>query len=428
MASSAFVTYTAAHAGFAVQSPLGGGATIATWLNDQWHRTRPFNFVVLGPGAETSSLNYRRLEIDSAFQNLTELTERQYARFCRLFERATTEFILREAEQRPVSVLANDISEGPDFEVLSAHGIPITTIFHVDVVDYFCKFYLRGVRPERMTRWYERLRACGLQRFVPAMLRLVFEKQRAAVMHSRHLIVPSGPMKEIILRCYPTTPPERIQIVPWGRRAESVDHGAVAREKPKLRDELSLRDGDLVLVTLGRLSPEKGIERLLNALRSEEQGLAARPRVLICGDAAYMRGQRYLRSLKARARSLRSVRVDFLGHLVGARKQAVLELADLFVHPSRHESYGLTIVEAMHARCAVLTTDHYSARELVTRACGIVTTNEAELAFGLRQLLRERRRLFALGENAHARAASMRFADAADRIAALMAEGSSRSA
>jgi glycosyltransferase involved in cell wall biosynthesis len=244
-------------------------------------------------------------------------------------------------------VLANDISEGPDFARLGKTGYRIATIFHVDVVEYFTKFYLRGVvRPEHLTKFRWRSRC------VPDLFRLVFTKQEDCVRHSRRLIVPSAPMREVILRCYPWCPAEKIAVVPWGNIA-----------LPITAEPLDVTDDEFVIITLSRLSPEKGIERLLRALRHVR---VPRLRVFICGAAAYMKGRAYERKLRRLAAGLP---VTFTGHVTGARKAALLARADLLVSPSRHESYGLTIAEALAHGCRVISHGHYGARGVVVD-CG----------------------------------------------------------
>ena len=54
-------------------------------------------------------------------------------------------------------------------------------------------------------------------------------------------------------------------------------------------------------------------------------------------------------------------RVEFLGHVTGDRKAALLQRADLFISVSRHESYGLTLAEAAAAGCRVISHQHYGA-------------------------------------------------------------------
>jgi hypothetical protein len=199
------VLYTAAHAVPGSEFvPLGGGATICRWLVDQWQRTRPFPVRVLGPAVLGMNA--------PSGADLVRYSESRYARFCRVFERTVTEEILRHDPARTV-VLANDISEGPDFQRLAEAGFKVVTIYHVDVVAYVAAIYARGlVNPETTTRWYDRLRALP----IPDMLRLVWEKQRASVHHSSDLIVPSTGMQTVLERCYPRQARGKVRVVPWG--------------------------------------------------------------------------------------------------------------------------------------------------------------------------------------------------------------------
>ncbi len=119
-------------------------------------------------------------------------------------------------------------------------------------------------------------------------------------------------------------------------------------------------DDEIVIVTLSRLSPEKGIERLLAAVPHVD-ARGKRLRVFICGGAAYMKGRAYERKLRRLAERVTTSRVEFTGHVVGAEKSALLQRADIFVSPSRHESYGLTIAEALAAGCRVISHHHYGA-------------------------------------------------------------------
>jgi len=162
------ILYTAAHGGFREAVPLGGGAAICDLLVDEWSRTKPFEFRLIRPKASA--------------REIVHFNEREYARFSREFERTSTEEILKY-DPKDVVVLANDVSEGPDFRALRAYKI--FTIYHVDVVAYVADIYFRGlVRPETTVKWYRRLRWA-----LPAISKLVWEKQEASVTHSRSLKV-----------------------------------------------------------------------------------------------------------------------------------------------------------------------------------------------------------------------------------------------
>jgi glycosyltransferase involved in cell wall biosynthesis len=361
------VLYSAAHAEFPDTEPLGGGKAVADYLIREWREHQPFSVTVLSP----KSLGLRLPK------PLAQLSELQYARFCREFEcAATAEILMRDPQQ--CVVLSNDISEGPDFAALGERGYQIVTIFHVDVVEYFTRFYLRGlVRPETVARF----RWFGV---VPDILRLVFEKQYLCVRHSARIVVPSPPMKATILRCYPWCAPEKIVVLPWG----DVSARDAARPVPKVfGTPYPIADDEVVIITLSRLSPEKGIERLLAALPYVD-ARGKKLHVFICGGAAYMKGRAYERKLRRLAEKVTTARVEFTGHVVGAEKATLLQRADVFVSPSRHESYGLTIAEALAAGCRVISHHHYGAEGEVVNCAdpkGLAAALSAMVAEGRTQ-------------------------------------------
>ncbi len=63
-----------------------------------------------------------------------------------------------------------------------------------------------------------------------------------------------------------------------------------------------------------------------------------------------MQGQRFLRKLQTLAARLKNTRVIFPGYVTGDRKRGLFALADLYVFPSRHESYGLTATRSAGGR------------------------------------------------------------------------------
>src|SRR6185369_9342106 len=107
-----------------------------------------------------------------------------------------------------------------------------------------------------------------------------------------------------------------------------------------LRIEFRIPKDAHVLLTLSRISPEKGQDLLLEALLEWEQreDFPQHPLWLfLCGDAAFMQGQRYLRRLQTLAARLKRTRMVFPGYVTGERKRGLFALADLYVFPSRHE-------------------------------------------------------------------------------------------
>ncbi len=401
------VLYLAAH-GFAEDTlPLGGGAAVCAQLLREWSRTKPFAVRLIGPpilGAQAPS-----------GRDLVGHSERQYADFCRRFEAAATAEVLRH-DPACTRVLVNDISEGPDFRRLAAAGFDLVTIYHVDVVAYVAAIYGRGlISPERLVRWYERFPLGG-------MARLVFEKQRDSLRYSGAVVVPSQSMREVLLRCYPDTPPDKIHVLPWGVPDCEYDDATVAAEVARLRREFGIPDDALVLLTLSRISPEKGQDRLLHALIEWERRADFPPRPLwlfLCGDAAYMQGRRFRQRLEALAGRLRKTRAIFPGHVTGLRKQAFFALADLYVFPSRHESYGLTLVEALRAGLPAVCLDHHGAREVMRPECGLLVPPE-QMREAIASLLLDPGRRARMSQAARDYGGTLRFSDTAAKLADLL--------
>ena len=361
------ILYIAAHGGFGGQSvPLGGGAAIFNLLVEEWSRTRPFDLelvtpAILGPAAPTA-------------RQLVSFSESQYADFCNAFREAATSEALRH-DPACTSILVNDISEGPDFERLARAGFRIVTVYHVDVVAYIASIYLRGwIRPEILTRIWERWRRGPFRTLAPSILRLIFDQQRASLRWSERVVVPSADMKSILLRCYPDTPPGRIEVLPWGCPSFLPSDVDSANDMAALCAGYGIEPDARVLLCLSRISPEKGQDFLIEALLDWERS-SSFPRqpvwLFICGEAAFMHGRRYERRIKDLAARLQRVRVVFPGYVTGARKRAFFRLAHVYLFPSRHESYGLTLVEALGAGLPAICRDHAGARQILSPQFGV---------------------------------------------------------
>lgn len=434
------LVFVASHIGYPMdRTPLGGGAMVGLQLVKHWKADpASWSLTVLGSGPETplGGCDYHRLA--GRPEGLVDLGELDYARFCRDFERETTDWILERSKAYPPEntvIVVNDVSEGPTLARLAAAGYPILSIWHVDVVDYFNKLYLRRiVAPEKLTKLHERMRSFGFDWILPDVLNLVFEKQRETVYHSKRMIVPSRAMGDTLMRCYGgligyEELSRRIVVVPWGVWSDQAGPADENRAN-ELREYHEITDDTTVLMTLSRISPEKGVHLLLEALRLLEMNgkLNGKDiRLFICGEPAFMMGQAYGRKVRAAAAKLKQVKVVFPGYLDAAAKRAYFHLGSLFVSPSIHESYGLNVVEAMHAGLPVLASDHYGVRDTLPSDAGRLvhypTPKKAPplLAAALVDMIADRDKLKKMGEAARAAASAMPFASAADavRLAAL---------
>ena len=143
---------------------------------------------------------------------------------------------------------------------------------------------------------------------------------------------------ENTLRSYGIDAP--ISVVPSGIRLEQHSRRMSAAERSIGRQTLGIRDGDMVLLNIGRLGTEKNLDELVRyfaAVRHQHPEL----KFLIVGDGPARE------QLEQQAASL-GVReyVIFTGMVPPERVQAYYQLGDIFVSASTSETQGLTYIEA----------------------------------------------------------------------------------
>ena len=122
-----------------------------------------------------------------------------------------------------------------------------------------------------------------------------------------------------------------------------TDEAARAELRGPARHELGVTEDQLVIAFCGKLSPRKGPDLLLEALRQLPASERARCVLLLVGDGE-MKGELLSRAAAAPAVSLRHV-----GFKQQRELSAYYHATDLFVLPSRHgETWGLVVNEALH--------------------------------------------------------------------------------
>ena len=162
-----------------------------------------------------------------------------------------------------------------------------------------------------------------------------------------------------------------------------------------VRAELGVRDEAPVVLFVGRLAEQKGVDDLLLAL-DLLQHVEPSAKTWIVGDGP-MRSD-----LEERAEAFRLLdggRVRFLGHRDDVPR--LLKAADLLVLPSLYEGLPNVVLEAMRFRKAVVATEAPGTTEVVVDGeTGVLVPVHApkELARSMRDLIREPERRRAMGE------------------------------
>lgn len=150
---------------------------------------------------------------------------------------------------------------------------------------------------------------------------------------------------------------------PYFVDARALTHGLATTTRDALRAELGLASTRSVFLFSGKLIERKGVDMLLRALAAPE---LANTTTLIVGsgpdDAA----------LRAHASRLPPDRtVTFCGFVNQSQLFRYFGAADVFVLPSRYETWGLVVNEALEFGLPVVVSDHVGCRhDLVVDGLG----------------------------------------------------------
>jgi glycosyltransferase involved in cell wall biosynthesis len=166
--------------------------------------------------------------------------------------------------------------------------------------------------------------------------------------------------------------------------------------------------GPPLVVYLGRLEHRKGTVELLKALPRVLQAVPEARFVLIGGDRPHCPGGRtHAEYLEQEFTPEVCRRVTLAGRLPQPEVDRWLQTADVFVAPSRYESFGLIFLEAMRWGTPVIGTTAGGIPEVVEDGrSGLLVRPEApvELATAIAQLLADPGRRAALGAEGRRRA------------------------
>ena len=219
-------------------------------------------------------------------------------------------------------------------------------------------------------------------------------------------------------------PAEKIELLYNPIDVDSVTRPA-EKNRAELLQELGLPENAVVLLNVGRVSPQKG---LIYAVRALPSIIARFPSAHLLSAGA-LTDPAWHDELKREA--VRAGVADHF-HLLGARRDVadLLRACDVFIFPSLYEGLGIALIEAMAAGCACIATDVGPISEFMrNEEDGILipSENSEALAKAVCDLLATARRREQLSANAK-RTAADRFqpqpaADQLTRIYERVAHG-----
>ena len=231
-----------------------------------------------------------------------------------------------------------------------------------------------------------------------------------------HIIAPTASIRDFILREYApfatkgSASPAPVTVVPTPVNLSAYEDLAPLAKKGseaapparkgseaapgQVRANLGLQGAE-VLLYVGRIAGEKGLDFLLRVFA---RIVAERPhaRLLLVGDGP---GEGDLREM---ARKLGICdRVVFCGAVPHSEVPHYAAAADLFVFSSVTETQGLVLIEAMAAGTPIVAVEAPGSKDVLDEGGGLlVPLREEVFAEAVVDLLRDRRRLEALGRQA----------------------------
>ena len=205
----------------------------------------------------------------------------------------------------------------------------------------------------------------------------------------QHIVIPSESMRDILVRDYGLH--ERYSVIPTGTNLEPF----VQADGKTLRAEQGWKD-ETVLISIGRLAPEKNWDTLLRAFAKVYEK-HPEMRLILIGDGTARQ------SLESLASELGiTERVTFTGALPFEEIPRYLKAADLFAFASVTETQGLVTIEAMAAGLPVVAVDGPGTHDIVEHGKqGFLVENDPDaLAKGLDKLLSDPQRAKRFSNNA----------------------------
>lgn len=156
--------------------------------------------------------------------------------------------------------------------------------------------------------------------------------------------------------------------------------------------------GLLTVISIGRVGLRKGTFDLIKSFSQLPNNLRSKAQLFIAGDGEIEAGERLTAKLGV------AHQIKFLGWISCEQRNEILAAADIFILPSHHEAFPMSILEAMALSLAIITTPVGGIPDLITSYENGVLVNPGnieELTAAMDVLIQEDQLRLNLGKAAY---------------------------
>jgi 1,2-diacylglycerol 3-alpha-glucosyltransferase len=271
------------------------------------------------------------------------------------------------------------------------NDIPLVTTYHTDLYEYV-KHYpavlpglialsmlLPTVTGGGMAEYRESLSSIKPESNVDKWNQKIVERGMTLIHNKCDLVI--SPSAKIAAELKRWKTKARIEILPTGVDKITTTKNAIKQ----LKSTYHLQPEDQIVLSLGRVGPEKNIGLLVQAF---EQVARQNPhaKLLIIGD-----GEDLERLKEQAAQTPYAGRIIFTGRIADRNSVgAAYELASVFVLPSLTDTQGLVLNEAAQAGVPLIIVDHGISEVVIDRQNGFITKpNPGKLAGAILTILKD---------------------------------------
>jgi 1,2-diacylglycerol 3-alpha-glucosyltransferase len=202
----------------------------------------------------------------------------------------------------------------------------------------------------------------------PGRVKFFREYSRMICNQCDHVIAPSKKISTYLKIIGVTSPITQLMTIPNLNKLMPVSG------KKELRKTYGIKENDFVIITFGRVSKEKGIDTALKAI-SPLLKKYSDIKYLIAGAGAYNEEMKVL----AEKLGIKDKTI-FSGKFTHQTLPELAAISDIFLFPSKSETQGLAILEAMHLELPVVSIDEETVDYILNHGVNGYKVRDTQLA------------------------------------------------